>query len=317
MAYLFAFRPYRRSFRSPLQTSHGTWGVREGILLRLVGPDDRVGYGEIAPLPWFGSETLEAALDFCQHCPPQIAPEHLGAIPDRLPACQFGFESAWADLESEGNPEEPPLPHCALLPTGATALHHWQSLWAQGYRTFKWKIGVAPLGEELAQFRQLVTALPTGAKLRLDANGGLDRSQAETWLEACESCPIEFLEQPLSIDQLDSMVELSQHYPTPLALDESVATLAQLEACHDRGWRGLFVVKPAIVGSPSRLRQFCQRHQPDLVFSSVFETAIGRRTALQLAADLSPDRAVGFGTDHWLEPAPPLSEDLWILPSPC
>ena len=68
------------------------------------------------------------------------------------------------------------------------------------------------------------------------------------------------------------MSELSNQYSTPLALDESVATLTQMQACYQRGWQGIFVIKPAIAGFPSQLRKFCQEHKIDAVFSSVFET---------------------------------------------
>jgi O-succinylbenzoate synthase len=70
--------------------------------------------------------------------------------------------------------------------------------------------------------------------------------------------------------------------------------------CYRNGWRGIFVIKPAIAGSPRQLRNFCQTYAIDAVFSSVFETEIGRQAALQLAAELSrSDRAVGFGVGHW------------------
>jgi O-succinylbenzoic acid--CoA ligase len=65
---------------------------------------------------------------------------------------------------------------------------------------------------------------------------------------------------------------------------------------------GIFVIKPSISGSPSRLRQFCQKHQIDLVFSSAFETDVGRQAALKLAVELSrQNRAVGFGINHWFD----------------
>ncbi|PSR16406.1 hypothetical protein C8255_17945, partial [filamentous cyanobacterium CCP3] len=57
-----AVRQYRRRFLKPLHTAHGLWIWREGLLVRLQDSLDRVGYGEIAPIPWFGSETLEEAL---------------------------------------------------------------------------------------------------------------------------------------------------------------------------------------------------------------------------------------------------------------
>jgi O-succinylbenzoate synthase len=114
------------------------------------------------------------------------------------------------------------------------------------------------------------------------------------------------------VDQFEAMLELSHGYKTAIALDESVATLNQLAKCFKQGWRGIFVIKPGIVGSPSRLRQFCQQHKIDAVFSSVFETAIGRQAALQLAAELSQgNRAVGFGVNHWFAQEETLPEDLW------
>jgi o-succinylbenzoate synthase len=83
-------------------------------------------------------------------------------------------------------------------------------------------------------------------------------------------------------------------------LDESVASLRDLATCYEGGWRGIFVIKPGIIGSPSRLRRFLKENPIDVVFSSVFETSVGRKAALQLAGELShPGYAVGFGVNHW------------------
>jgi L-alanine-DL-glutamate epimerase-like enolase superfamily enzyme len=120
---------------------------------------------------------------------------------------------------------------------------------------------------------------------------------------------VEFLEQPLPPEQFKTMLEMSRYYSTPIALDESVATLNQLEACYQQGWRGIFVIKPSIAGSPKRLRQFCKAHDIDTVFSSVFESAIARQAALQLATELSHrNRAVGFGINHWFND----NDETWL-----
>lgn len=315
----FEFRPYCRPFRRSLQTSHGLWAVRKGIILRLVDDKNQVGFGEVAPIAWFGSESFEQAMEFCQQLPLQISAEVIATIPDYLPACQFGFQSAWESMTAtEARLQEKQGLECfgdsasitksatalacsALLPAGEDALQTWKTLWEQGYRTFKWKIGVASIQNELQTLKQLLQILPPNAFLRLDANGGLSESEAEQWLQVCDRTPIiEFLEQPLPVSQFDAMLHLSQRYSTPLALDESVATLNQLQTCYQKGWRGIFVIKPAIVGFPSRLRQFCQQHAIDAVFSSVFETAIARQAGLKLAAELSDkNRAIGYGTADW------------------
>ena len=208
------------------------------------------------------------------------------------------------DRETGGFELVTPLTYSGLLPAGEGALEAWQKLWTQGYRTFKWKIGVYAIADELAIFDALTQILPTSAKLRLDANGGLSDDQANLWLWTCDQklLEIEFIEQPLPVEQFNAMQELSCCYATAIALDESVATLKQLEKCYQLGWRGIFVIKPGIAGSPSRLRQFCHDHEIDAVFSSVFETNVGRQAALKLAAELArKNRAVGFGIKHWFD----------------
>ncbi|MEG4317570.1 MULTISPECIES: o-succinylbenzoate synthase [unclassified Microcoleus] len=327
MLYKFDFRTYQRNFKRPLQTSHGIWDVREGIILRLVDKNGRIGWGEIAPLSWFGSETFDQALKFCQQLPANISSEMIFAISSKLPACQFGFESAWENLtEVIGNAlrqDKIPKKICSgLLPAGETALQVLPMLWLEGYRTFKWKIGVAAIEEELTIFQQLIAGMDDLCDrqkplLRLDANGGLTYSQAEKWLEACDSvkatpdfaAEIEFLEQPLAIAQFQEMVRLNATYATPIALDESAANLDRIQECYTQGWRGIFVIKPAIGGSPSQLRKFCQTHNIDAVFSSVFETKIGRQAALNLATELYPNnKALGFGTDSWFDD----NQDTWL-----
>lgn len=326
MNYQFEFRCYQRTFKHPIQTNHGVWKLREGIIIRLEDPTGKVGFAEIAPLPWFGSETLESAVEFCRqlgHCINQSA---IFSIPDCLPACQFAFESALESFKQQTPPHFHLEDYSALLPSGQSALTSWEALWQQGYRTFKWKIGVMPVAEEQAIFKHLIQQLPASIKLRLDANGGLNLETAKQWLDLCDhtSC-IEFLEQPLPVDQLAAMLTLTYEYSTPIALDESVATLRQLQTSYQQGWQGIFVIKPSIAGSPSRLKRFCKTHAIDVVFSSVFETRIGRNAALTFAANLQNElvkgshaitsrtltsnsenivsspkmRALGFGIHHW------------------
>ncbi|HEY9617741.1 MAG TPA: o-succinylbenzoate synthase [Microcoleaceae cyanobacterium] len=311
------FRLYRRVFRQPLATYHGEWRDRTGIILYLTNALGQVGYGEIAPLPWFGSETLEQALEFCQQLPSDLTADLIYSIPATLPACQFGFESAWNAVNVVDRDLSHDLTYSALLPAGQSALMAWKALWQQGYRTFKWKIGVGDLQDELQFLTQLVALLPSDCRLRLDANGGLAYNQAQYWLERCDSYQLEFLEQPLPPDQLALMQQLAANYVTPIALDESIATLTQLQACYHHSWPGIYVIKPAIVGSPTQLRQFCQNHPIDAVFSSVFETAIGRQAGLQLAAELgNRDRAMGYGTTHWFNHADLEADHLWQTLSP-
>lgn len=309
MTYTFEFRPYRRPFRQAIKTSHGSWQHREGIILKLTDDRGRMGFGEVAPLPWFGSETQEQAIAFCSQVPRRFCEENAFTIFSNLPACKFGFETACNNLKRDIHCAELHThQYSALLPTGKAALSAWTPLWAMGHRTFKWKIGVAPVAVELAWLYQLMEQLPLNAKLRLDANGGLDELAAHHWLDRCDRIGhrIEFVEQPLPPSQFCDLLRLTQRYKTPIALDESVTTLDQLKAHYFRGWQGIFIIKAAVVGSPARLKQFCLDHPIDLVISSVFETDIGRQALIDLTAELkallphAPHRVLGLGTQHWL-----------------
>lgn len=289
-----------------------------------------MGWGEIAPIAAFGSESVEQAEAWCRSLPSHLTQAQIEAqiagIPASLPACQFGFGMAWEQFSSPfpsvvspqwtgdrrdkpltlSNDPSPNLTYSTLLPTGTPALTAWQPLWQQGSRTFKWKIGVAAIEQELAQVEQLLNLLPDGTCLRLDANGGLTWDRACTWLERCdalnqrEGAKIEFIEQPLPPEEFDRLLHLNQQFQTPIALDESVAHLTQLATCYHQGWRGIFVIKAAIVGFPQQLRQFCQQYPIDIVWSSVFETAIARSFIQDhFIPSLSRcDRAIGFGVDH-------------------
>lgn len=295
----FTYKIYRRDFVQPLRTNHGVWRIREGIIITL-RDSTGISKGEIAPLPWFGSETLSEALNFCRQLGEEIRVEEIAAIPDCLPACQFALESAWLSLSrsvSEDNFNN--LDYCYLLPAGEKALSAWQNR-TQTATTFKWKIGVYSLATEIEILKQLVDRLPATAKLRLDANGGLNLSQAEKLLRVTDTLDkIAFIEQPLSSDRFTDMMQLAQTYDTLLALDESVASYTQLRATYERGWQGVFVVKAAIMGFPSRLKKFCQQNYLDIVFSSVFETEVGRAAVLRLVRELNHPRAVGFGIESF------------------
>jgi o-succinylbenzoate synthase len=219
-------------------------------------------------------------------------------VPDRFPCCQFAFESALTQFKV-------PLTKgdlggsssiATLLPTGAAAIQTNLS----SHHTFKWKIGVTDLPTEQQWFKQLHAKLPPDAHLRLDANGGLTFSQAQQWLELCEQYPIEYLEQPLAVTEFTAMQDLTRQYTTKIALDESIANIRSLIACYEAGWTGIYVIKPAINGSPAALARFLEKVAIDCVFSSVFETEVGYTAGLKLAQQLQGnDRAYGYGTKNW------------------
>ncbi|WP_414509274.1 o-succinylbenzoate synthase [Synechococcus sp. OH20] len=300
----FAFCLYRRPFRQPLRTRYGLWSVREGILIRLTDLETgQQGYGEIAPLPWLGSETLEQALAFCQQLPAELSEVQIEGIPATLPATRFGLECAWLACRDPGwlARDLSGLAFCGLLgkavPVGS-------------YPVYKGKVGVDAFEQEWKKLASWLEQLPPGSRLRLDANGGLTLAEARRWLALCDQLnqewpgKIEFFEQPLPPEQHADLIQLSREFQTPLALDESVAGLEQLQAVHRSGWQGILVVKPSLVGSGLALRDYLSQHPGlDLVFSSALETPIGAWHGLvwagSLQAKTAHPRALGWGVGEF------------------
>ncbi|MGL5833395.1 MAG: o-succinylbenzoate synthase [Waterburya sp.] len=300
----FQFKLYQNKFKQPLRTNHGVWDLREGIIISLTNSEGMTTRGEIAPLPWFGSETMAQAIKFCQQLGGKITQQQIDAIPDHLPCCQFALESAYLELSQPQLTNQPSdLDFCYLLPAGEQVLSAWQDLYqSNGATTFKWKIGVLNLLTEIQILKQLIADLPSEVKLRLDVNGGLNLPQAQQLLSITDNLQaIEFIEQLLSPENFPDILQLSQEHNTLLALDESVASFSQLQQVYKKGWKGVYVIKVGIMGFPRRLIQFCQSHDLDLVFSSVLETEVGRQTVLNLTQQLNHPRALGFGIQHLYE----------------
>jgi len=278
-------------------------------------------YGEVAPIPWFATESLTEALDCLQGKIGWLSAPDLLDIPDSLPATQFAMETALNGMAGIARPGERPntvsvAPFidggnvCGLLPAGKRALAVLPQRLQQGARACKWKIGIFPLEQEIAWLKTLVTDADRRCSLRLDANGGLTQTEAQVWLETCDALntaafqpqpsnqdeatdqrsqrfdrPIAFLEQPLPTAQIEIMQQLCEQFQTPIALDESATTVTKLKQIPIEDWPGLVVIKPAIAGFPSQLGQIITPLKTRVIFSSAFETVIGHKAAQTVALD--------------------------------
>ncbi|MEO7414331.1 MAG: o-succinylbenzoate synthase [Opitutaceae bacterium] len=314
MRYLFQFRRYHLPFRTIVRTAHGPWGEREGIIVRLQNESGGVGFGEAAVIPWFGTETAEEAEAACRELGGKVDDERLATVPTGLVCLRNALaasrtvlpeETERKNLNSGGRPPcalltpvktNPALGMAALLPAGRAAITEISPKLEAGFRVFKWKVGVGDPADELGLLDDVCAALPSGAKLRLDANGAWERRQATRWMERCAERPVEFVEQPIAADARgaqDVLLGLAGDYPTPIALDESLVSEGDLERWIGAGWPGVFVVKPSLLGDVGSALARLAACDADVVFSSALETAIGARAALQVAFAWTREREKG------------------------
>jgi O-succinylbenzoate synthase len=285
------YRRYRLPFRAPVRTAHGVWTHREGLLVRLAGEGGAIGYGEAAPLPGFGSESVDEDEEALRRLGEWTTKEAVAAVPARLGCLRNALATAREFSAAPGDAGGTALGVAALLPAGRAALPEIARRGEGGFRVFKWKVGVGDAADELALLDDVCAGLPNGGRLRLDANGAWDRRQAERWLERCAERPIEFIEQPCfpavsagaaaQRKAEDLLLGLAGEYPTPIALDESVANEAELDRWLALGWPGFFVIKPSLLGDLRAVLARLERAKARVVFSSALETVVGARAALR------------------------------------
>lgn len=321
-------RSYCLPFRTPINTAHGPWAEREGLLLRVESEGGGVGYGEVAPIPWFGSCTVSEAEAYIKALEGRFRPDVSADLPVSLSCVRGALEAAAeAALQDEARRQGRPDPYASdaelvapglssatpsaapvmrkhmqvagLLPAGRAALERARERVDLGFRCLKWKVGVGDIADELALLDDLLAVLPEGARLRLDANGAWDRRRAERWLERCAERPIEFVEQPIAADARgaeDLLLGLAGDFPTPLALDESIVGDADVEHWLELGWNGVYVLKPSLLGNVRARMARLSQVKAAVVFSSALETRVGAARLLRLAFEWAGEsRPLGMG----------------------
>jgi len=273
----FDFKLVRRRFKRPFLTGNGLIDVIDRILLRTQS-DQGTGYGEIAPWPGFPTESLPEVLEILRAAQGNLSHLlHTVEAMRGLPCLRAALSSCrhWDAIN-----QLPVTLPCAGL-SDATATNLDAKIFA-GYKTIKLKIRpettFAEIDALLYRFR---------GQLRLDANGSLDLTAARAWAEFVRQQPrIDYLEQPLPVGHAG----YASLGPDKIAIDESFLTPGGVT------WAGPIVVKPALVGDWDEFLTWRQVRRGPLIYSSTFETAIGRQGALWLANHDSSNLPVGFDT---------------------
>jgi L-alanine-DL-glutamate epimerase-like enolase superfamily enzyme len=226
----------------PFGIAGGSQQAAALVLVRLQLDDGTIGWGEAAPLPAYNGERIEHALGAIDAARPRLLGANARAWrqraldvrePTRASAsARCALETALVDAlarqsgmslyEWFGGRAPARLVTDVTIPivppeSARQAAERW---WARGFRSLKVKIGRdADLERLLA-----VHAAAPGASLVLDANGGLDASEALALLEALrrQGVPVALFEQPVAAQDWAGLERVAAR--VRVALDESVVT---------------------------------------------------------------------------------------------
>jgi L-alanine-DL-glutamate epimerase-like enolase superfamily enzyme len=101
-----------------------------------------------------------------------------------------------------------------------------------GFSTLKTKAGRNP-AEDLAMVKAIREAVGDRLNLRIDPNTGYTPEQALQLARDLEPYDLQYFEQPMADDLLEESAQIRGQTKTPLALNESVTTLAQVRKILD------------------------------------------------------------------------------------
>ncbi|MDP3483560.1 MAG: o-succinylbenzoate synthase [Sulfuricella sp.] len=314
------FAPYRLPLRQPWVSARGGFAVREGWLVRLVTDAGLIGYGDCAPLPQAGTESMDSAVACLSGwaatlpgLPLKAALGRITASAAGAPAACCGLETALLDLLAQQaglplarwlNPRSSVAVkvNAVLGGLGEQTIERASAAVAAGYSVLKLKVGLAAGHEEIPLLHDLVRYLPAGVSLRLDANCAWNETEAEDFLGALAGLPVESVEDPLASPDRAGWFRLQAKVPFPLAADESLRIMGADAVFNQPSVRRV-VLKPMVLGglvSALALARRAREADVECVVTTTVDSAVGVTAALHLAAAVANDLAHGLATSAWL-----------------
>lgn len=298
--------PVALPLKSPMKMAGVTVTKAENLLVRIEATDGTVGWGEAPSAPTMTGDTLGSLTAAVRdHLAPLLVGKNANGdyrpILARALVGNSGAHSAieMALLDLAGRAAGRKLIDLVALPLRARVAPMWllgnatperdiaeaQAKQAEGIRFFKLKIGVKPLREEIAAAHAIRAAL-LDATLCADANCGLTLADARRYAERTRDAKLAFIEQPLGAHDLAGLKALARATRTPIGVDETIHSLADIEAVKRAGAKGVSLKLIKVGGFREAIAagKLCKKLGLKInVAAKIAESSIGTAAAVHLA----------------------------------
>ncbi len=319
-----SWQTYSLPFASSFTTAHGAMATREGAILTITTDTGMLGIGEMAPLPELGGGTLVEACEALAAVTTRLRENPLDTAlqilqREHLPASvACGLEIALLDILGKRDgyrigmllsdaPLRSAVPVNAVIGARAVEDAFISALTAkeQGFSCVKLKVGgMGNSTTEIERIAAVRSAIGPDVHLRLDANEAWTFGEANSILSRCVSYRIQYIEQPLSRNDLVGMQRLRRTLSIPIAADEAVHDIESARRIIRYGSADILIIKPQLAGglhvSRHIISEAAQRGIQCVVTTTI-ESGISLAAALHLAS-ASPEITLecGLATQHLL-----------------
>jgi muconate cycloisomerase len=298
----------------------GTTTFQENVVVKLVGEDGTIGYGEAPHMVGHSQrgETPATVRVVLRH---KLIPAVLGldamsqegltramarAVPGNLRAKGAVVMAAY-DLAGRalGTPvynllgglvrDRIPLSWSLPITDEQAVLDEGREMVERGWRILKVKIGRPDPLEDAAVVTALRNAVGDDVDIRADANQAYDVKTAINVIRRMEDARPGFVEQPVHRDDLDGMAEVRAHVSVPIMADEGAETPEDVVAL----WRAraadsvsIYVIGPGGLDRSKRMASIAEACRMRAYVGGALESVIGASAGLHLAAS-SPSIDLG------------------------
>ena len=282
----FKKKSYCFNLSAKVENSKTTYLTKSGWIIKLTNNDKKIGFGEVSPL-------LKKDLKKCEE-QLNLIPEYLGVLnlSEQInifhPCIQSAINSALAEINGKIIFKEKyffdEIDKSVILLnpnniiSGINKIKKSQSNTGK-LVTIKWKVALKNNNEEEAILEEILSQIDNNIKLRIDANGSWGREIANRWADILkDNKNIDWLEQPLSVEDIEGLKELNKKIP--IALDESLLKFPSLID----DWEGWQIRRPSQEKDPVKLLSELENKKALISISTSFETGIGRRWLYHLSS---------------------------------
>jgi len=276
---------------------NGNKGVGECALFRGLSYDDTPEYEE--KMQWL-CENINRDFKFLK--------EEL----KEFPSIWFGYEQALLNLKHGGKlyfpskftNEKGSMTINGLIWMGDIDFmeEQIQEKLEQGFHCIKLKIGVDWKSEHaiLQKLRQKFSK--EQLELRVDANGGFSKEEAQVVLRQLSDLHIHSIEQPIKAGNWDDMAVLCANTPTPIALDEEligILNFNEKKKLLEKIKPQYIILKPALVGGFAGSDEWISLAEQQNIkwwITSALESNIGLNAIAQYTFTKENQMPQGLGT---------------------
>lgn len=233
--------------RRPFKIATGEQDACRTLVLELVSSSGARAYGEAVPIPLLTDETLDGCRQtLAELLLPMLRGRDIWTLRElhrdmlrrtRAKSARCAVDLAIHNLQARtlgisvsrllgGSGDRFPTNYSIGIEDPETTLRLAQEIVQAGYQRIKLKVGLNPEAD-IDIVRRISETLPSGVRLRLDANGGWDRLGAVHALQSMEKlgCPVELVEQPVPREDFAGLRFVKERTGYAIAADESVQTI--------------------------------------------------------------------------------------------